>query len=159
MSNHWFDEAFKFTVGEEGGFQNDPKDPGNWSGGDIGKGECRGTKFGISARAYPMLDIKNLKIEDAKLIFETDYWKKAGCDKLNYPLNIIVCDNAYHSGVSAALSNLKQYPDWKDLIIERIEDMLDIVDKRPTSLKYLKGWVRRTIRLYRDCLYNEHPLS
>ena len=155
----WFDEAFKFTVGEEGGYQNDPKDPGNWSGGDIGKGECRGTKYGISARAYPMLDIKNLKIEDAKLIFETDYWKKSGCDKLNYPLNIIVCDNAYHSGVSAALSNLKQYPDWKDLIVERIEDMLDIVEKRPTSLKYLKGWVRRAVRLYRDCSYNEHPLS
>lgn len=155
----WFDEAFKFTVGEEGGFQADYDDPGNWTGGDIGKGELRGTKYGISARAFPMLDIKNIQLEDAKLIFKKKYWDEAGCDRLPYPLNMIVADNAYHSGVSAARENLRQYPDWKDLIVERIEDMVDIVDRRPTSLKYLKGWIRRALRLYRAVGYNEHPVS
>lgn len=155
----WLDEAFNFTVGKEGGYQCDPDDVGNWTGGAKGKGELRGTKYGVSARAYPMLNIKDLTIDDAKIIFEKDYWKKAGCDKLAYPLNVIVCDNAYHSGVGAALENLRQYPDWKDLIVERIEDMLDIVDRRPTSLKYLKGWSRRVVGLYRQALYNEHPIT
>lgn len=156
------DEAFAFTVGEEGGFQCDPDDSGNWTGGKVGAGELRGTKYGVSAAAYPMLDIKNLSLEDAKLIFEKDYWKKAGCDKLTAPLDIIVCDNAYHSGVSAALENLRQYPDWKDLIVERMEDMCDAVDKRSTSLKYLKGWIRRAIKLYRKILEAQpvqHPIT
>lgn len=157
--NAWFDEAFKFTVGEEGGFQADYNDRGNWTGGEIGKGELRGTKYGVSAAAFPMLDIKNLTIEDAKLIFEREYWKKAGCDKLNYPLNIIVADNAYHSGVAAAVENLRQYPDWKDLIMERIEDMTDIVKKKRVTEKYLLGWVTRAKNLYRSVGYNEHPIS
>ncbi|MEK6760103.1 MAG: glycosyl hydrolase 108 family protein [Deltaproteobacteria bacterium] len=153
------DEAFKFTVGEEGGYQCDPSDPGNWTGGDIGKGECRGTKYGVSARAYPMLIIKDITVEDAKLVFRQDYWLPAGCDKLSYPLCLVVADNAYHSGVGAALQNLRQYPDWRDLIIERIEDMVDIVDRRPTSLKYLKGWVKRCVALYRLASGNEHPIN
>lgn len=142
-----FNEAFEFTVGHEGGYVNDPVDPG---------GE---TKYGISKRAYPMLNIKDLSIEDAKLIYEKDYWQAAGCDRLSYPLNLIVFDNAVHSGVKAALDNLRQYPDWRDLIVERIEDMLDIVERRPASLKYLKGWIRRAVALYRKGLYIEHPIS
>jgi lysozyme family protein len=46
----------------EGGYVNDPKDPG---------GE---TKFGISARAYPKIDIKNLTSDDAKTIFLKDFF-------------------------------------------------------------------------------------
>jgi lysozyme family protein len=40
-----FDEAFDKLIDHEGGYVNDPKDPG---------GE---TKFGISKRQYPTLDI------------------------------------------------------------------------------------------------------
>lgn len=142
-----FDEAFEFTVGHEGGYVNDPVDPG---------GE---TKYGISKKSYPMLNIKDLSIEDAKLIYEKDYWMPAGCDRLPYPLNLVVFDNAVHSGVKAALDNLRLYPDWRDLIVERIEDMLDIVERRPASLKYLKGWIRRTVGLYRKAHSTGHPIS
>ena len=60
MSN--FDRAFRFLIGEEGGYVNDPADPG---------GE---TKFGISKRAYPQLDIKSLTLDQAKAIYRRDYW-------------------------------------------------------------------------------------
>lgn len=33
----------------------DANDPGNWTGGEIGKGECKGTNYGISAASYPDL--------------------------------------------------------------------------------------------------------
>lgn len=46
----------------EGGYVNDPNDPG---------GE---TKFGISKRSYPHLDIKNLTEDDAKKIFIEDFF-------------------------------------------------------------------------------------
>ena len=48
-------------IEREGGYVNDPDDPG---------GE---TKFGISKRAYPHLDIKNLTEEHAADIYYNDY--------------------------------------------------------------------------------------
>lgn len=57
-----FDESFDILLGHEGGYVNNPKDPG---------GE---TNWGISKRAYPHLDIKNLTREQAKAIYRSDYW-------------------------------------------------------------------------------------
>lgn len=69
-----FDEAFARLVDHEGGFTENPKDDGNWTGGREGVGELRGTKYGISAAAYPALDIRNLTIGEAKSIYARDYW-------------------------------------------------------------------------------------
>lgn len=69
-----FDEAFMEVVGSEGCFSDDRRDPGNWTCGVVGKGELKGTKFGISAASYPYLDICNLTLEDAKEIYLRDYW-------------------------------------------------------------------------------------
>lgn len=69
-----FDKAFERIVGHEGGFDDNPKDRGNWTSGTIGVGELRGTKYGIAAHVYPHLDIKNLTLEDAKTIYLRDYW-------------------------------------------------------------------------------------
>lgn len=69
-----FDKAFEVALGHEGGFTDDPRDDGNWTGGKRGVGECRGTKFGISAKTYPHLDIKNLTVDDAKAIYLVEWW-------------------------------------------------------------------------------------
>ena len=71
MTTAVFNLMFDKLIGAEGGFQNDPKDRGNWTSGIIGKGECKGTKYGVSAMAYPDLDIENLTIEQAKKIIMT----------------------------------------------------------------------------------------
>ena len=47
-----FDWIFDFVVASEGGFTDNPADPGNWTSGRVGSGICRGTKFGISAAAH-----------------------------------------------------------------------------------------------------------
>ena len=65
-----FDNAFDRVIGHEGGYVNNSKDPG---------GE---TKYGISKRAYPTLDIKSLTLADAKAIYKRDYWDRAQCDAL-----------------------------------------------------------------------------
>lgn len=67
-----FDQAFERLVDtdHEGGYVNNPADPG---------GE---TKYGISRRAYPGEDIKNLTLDRAKEIYRRDYWGPAGCDAL-----------------------------------------------------------------------------
>ena len=47
--NENFDKAFDWVMKWEGIFSDDPNDPGNWTGGQPGKGILKGTKFGISA--------------------------------------------------------------------------------------------------------------
>jgi lysozyme family protein len=49
----------------EGGFQNRVDDPGNWRDGKL-----VGTKFGISAKAFPAEDIQALTIDRAEDLYE-----------------------------------------------------------------------------------------
>lgn len=68
--------AFTITTdtNHEGGFQKDPDDSGNWTGGKVGVGELRGTNFGISAAEFPSLDIENLTRDRAIEIYASRYW-------------------------------------------------------------------------------------
>lgn len=77
-----FDQAVAFVLAEkiEGGYVNDPRDPG---------GE---TKFGISKRSYPREDIKALTRDRAITIYKRDYWDKPGCDKLPPKLAVALFD-------------------------------------------------------------------
>lgn len=73
-----FDKAFDRLIGHEGKFTDNPKDDGNWTGGKQGRGELKGTKFGIAANTYPHLDIKNLTVAQAKEIYREDFWDVIG---------------------------------------------------------------------------------
>src|SRR5215469_8651151 len=53
----------------EGGFQYRDDDPGNFTP----SGEKKGTKYGISAAAYPNEDIKNLTKQRAAELYQKDY--------------------------------------------------------------------------------------
>ena len=90
-----FDEAFEALIGHEGGYVNDPRDPG---------GE---TKYGISKRAYPGTDIKNLTLDAAKAIYRRDYWAPAGCDSLPAAVRFDVFDAAVNSGLGQAIRFLQ----------------------------------------------------
>ena len=70
----------------EGGYVNDPRDPG---------GE---TNLGISKRSYPHLDIKALTREDAEEIYRRDYWMKSGANELPWPLCLTHFDFAVNAG-------------------------------------------------------------
>jgi lysozyme family protein len=63
-----FDQAFDALIKEEGGYVNDADDHG---------GE---TKYGISQRSYPEIDIKSLTLEDAKAIYKKDFWDNLNLD-------------------------------------------------------------------------------
>ena len=62
------------VFGHEGGLQCDPGDPGNWTGGRVGKGRSGCTKYGIATVSYPREDIKHLSIQRAALLYERDFW-------------------------------------------------------------------------------------
>ena len=62
LRRRMFDKAIEIILKHEGGYVNDPDDPG---------GE---TKFGITKRNYPTLNIKSLTVEQVKEIYRRDYW-------------------------------------------------------------------------------------
>ena len=69
-----FTIAVNLTLIREGGFENNPNDSGNWTGGKVGEGELKGTKYGISAAEFPTLDIVNLTEAEAQVIYKSKYW-------------------------------------------------------------------------------------
>lgn len=88
--------ASQFIIFAEGGLVEDPTDPGGL------------TNFGISRRAYPDLDIRNLTVDGALDIYHRDYWLKASCDKLPYPLDLLVFDTAVNEGIAESITTLQR---------------------------------------------------
>lgn len=88
-----FDEAFDRLVSHEGGYVNNPADPG---------GE---TKFGISKRSYPNVDIKNLTLDGAKEIYRRDFWNVV--DTAHAAVKFQAFDFAVNSGITTALRKLQ----------------------------------------------------
>jgi lysozyme family protein len=65
-----FEQAVGMVLAHEGGYVNDPVDPG---------GE---TKYGISKRSYPHLDIASLTKAQAEDIYYQDWWLRLRCNEI-----------------------------------------------------------------------------
>lgn len=91
-----FVKSVDIVLQKEGGYVNDPKDPG---------GE---TKYGISKRSYPDVDIKNLNIDKAKQIYYNDYWLSVKADKLPYQVALCVFDSAVNLGVDRTVKIMQE---------------------------------------------------
>jgi lysozyme family protein len=91
-----FETAIDHILRHEGGYVNDPRDPG---------GE---TNWGISKRAYPDVNIKGLTREGAKAIYRRDYWDRCRCDQLPLMLRLPVFDMAVNQGAIAACKTLQR---------------------------------------------------
>lgn len=103
-----FDLSFMALLSHEGGLSMDAEDRGNWTGGTIGEGELRGTKYGISAAAYPGEDIAGLTLERVRLLYKRDYWGPAGCDLVPDAIKFDLFDAAVNSGVHGAVRMLQR---------------------------------------------------
>lgn len=97
-----FDFCFEEVIGHEGGFTNRRTDPGNWTGGRVGVGALKGTKYGIASHSYPNLDIVNLTLGEAKEIYYNDYYRTSGADLCIPGIDLAVFDAAVNTGVGRA---------------------------------------------------------
>lgn len=91
-----FEKAFQFVILQEGGYVNDNRDPG------------LETKYGISKRSYPAVDIKALTLEQAQAIYQRDYWQAASCERMPPKIAIAVFDAAVHHGPKTAIKLLQR---------------------------------------------------
>lgn len=146
-----FDKAFEILIGHEGGYSLDPHDRG---------GE---TKYGISKRAYPHIDIANLTLAQAKAIYRNDYWDKAKCSSLPPDLALLVFDAAVNNGVGAAIRWLQRAAgvvadgiigpqtiaaSFSSGVAARFHAMrVDAMTKMPTWPNHGRGWTKRLAAL------------
>lgn len=85
-----FDECLSVILDLEKGPTNDPRDPGGL------------TKFGISQRNHPDVDIMNLTKEKEEEIYRSEYWNPIHGDALPRGIDLLVFDAAVNQGVKAA---------------------------------------------------------
>lgn len=149
-----FDRALAFVLEHEGGYVNDPADPG---------GE---TNLGISRRAYPEEDIKGMTKARAAEIYRADYWRPARCEALPAPLALAVFDSAVNMGVAAAAQLLQraigaevdgligpntlaraEEADPRQAATDLLAWRLARYARLDTSPTYMRGWSRRVLAL------------
>ncbi len=130
LQDKQFNTCITFVLEREGGYVNDPKDPG---------GE---TKYGISKKAWPYLDIKNLKEENAKVLYYQSYWI-AVADNLPWPLNLCVFDCAVNQGSKKARQFLRETSDWTRYLEIRKIHYLTLIQAKPELDRFRKGWLNR----------------
>lgn len=151
-TNSIFPRAVANVLEHEGGYVNDPDDPG---------GE---TNFGISKRAYPNLDIKALDLGAATDIYRRDYWAPIKGDQLPPDVAIYLLDTAVNIGVGRAVRMLQTAVGvLADGVVGPATinaskapgtlQRLDVARLRyyrslPAFVKYGKGWTRRAAETF-----------
>ena len=97
-----FDPAFDRLIGNEGGYANNPADPG---------GE---TNWGIAKRFHPGVDIKSLTRDQAKEIYRVEFWQAGQMDQYNGAIGFQVFDAAVNHGIQTAIRMLQRAADVAD---------------------------------------------
>lgn len=127
------------------------------------------TKWGVSQRAFPKLDIPSLTKEKAMEIYKENYWTPCKCEMLNCSLQYIMFDTAVNMGVKTSITILQQTmgisTDGKfgpntmvasfnctkeKYALYRMFRYANIVDNNPSQVKFLEGWMNRVKTIVED---------
>jgi lysozyme family protein len=162
-------EALVFTLKWEGGFTNNPLDPGG------------PTNFGIIQSRYDQYrnskklsrrSVKDITEAEYTEIYDTYYWEPVRAKWLDGTLGLALFDTAVNMGVGGALRRLQislEVPltgTWTQAISDHIHesDQLDLainicklriakryerIKERPDQKVFLKGWLNRDNALLR----------
>lgn len=137
-----------FIFKEEGGLSLIRADRGNWTGGAVGKGQLKGTKYGIAAHSHPNLDIQNLSKDQATILYANEYWGPSGCPALPAGVDLQIFDHSVNAGVSrgkahaAATGDMAPQPRIKAIAARRASWYRGIKD----FSRFGKVWLGRVAR-------------
>lgn len=138
------------VLSNEGGYVNNPSDPG---------GE---TKFGIAKRSYPAVDILNLTRDGAIAIYERDFWQRVQGDSLPHQFAFQALDAAVNHGIGNAVRWMQRAAgvaddgvigpatlaavsraEPADLVLAFNAERLEFYAKLQTFDAFGRGWTRR----------------
>jgi len=156
-----FDSAFYQLIGYEGGSAEDAGDRGGQ------------TRWGISKRSYPTVDVLNLTLEQAKQIYLRDYWRPLRLDQVrDQNVAAEIFEQAVNFGLRGAAQNLQSALNYLGLGVRRdgsvgpetlaavnqLKDAkallktlngvqlmryFEIVSADPAQKRFARGWLRR----------------
>lgn len=161
IKENFFSLALSIVLEYEGGgiTHKHEKDPGGL------------TKWGISKKAYPHLDIQNLTLDQASDIYFDDYWEPIWADKL--PIGVALCmfDTAVNMGLSSSVKMIQRVVGVdddgimgpitcnsirarakrseqeliKDFIAQRVIEYNKRIKRNDDLEVFQRGWFRRSI--------------
>jgi lysozyme family protein len=163
-----YDEALKFTLGEEGGYVDDPRDKGGATNRGVTQGVYDAWR---EAKARPSQDVRLMEYAEVEDLYRERYWEPGHCGELPARLGVVHFDWCVNHGVKGALLTLQQTlgvtPDgaWGpktaaaaassppaagmryDML--RGQWYLKRVAEAPDQAAFLPGWLARVVRLDR----------
>lgn len=142
--------AISRVLGNEGGYVDDPNDPG---------GE---TNWGISKREYPDVDVAGLTRDEAMAIYNHDFWMPLRGAALPDSVAYQVLDFAVNSGIQTAIRALQKSAGVAadgvpgpvtmaalhkasphDLLARFLAERLDFITRLKHWPEFGRGWTRR----------------
>jgi lysozyme family protein len=168
-----FARSLAFTLKFEGGYSDNPRDPGG------------ATNLGITQHAleyfrdHPVTkdDVKALKLDEAAKIYRQNYWNSVCCDQMPAGIDMCLFDLAVNSGylktikiLQAALGiyvngilteqtlSMAQKADPHLLISAICQRRLSFLQRLATFATFGRGWSARVVALEREAK-NLAPLS
>jgi lysozyme family protein len=151
MAQSSFDKVMAFVLHEEGGYVNDPHDPGG------------ATNLGVTQRVYNgyririgkgVATVKGISMPEAAEIYRTSYWHTIHGDELPVGIDLCVMDAAVNSGpgqaakwlqacVGAPIDGFIGHVTLSRAMVtrDRIALVNALCDRRLTFMQGLKAWV------------------
>ena len=149
------------TIEEEGGYQADPTDLGNYTK-ENRQGKLLGTNMGITPREwakYKRVGVDTLTADDMKNIthdeavgFYQDRFERFGVD--NYPVEVqyqIFDMTTLHGGWRKIVRDAEARPGGvtnNNLVEARLDYFDALINRKPELVKYKNGWYARAERFY-----------
>jgi lysozyme family protein len=167
-----YDDALPEILYNEGGYSNDPQDPG----GATNKGITQST-YDSYRKAHTLEQRSVLYIQDQEVagIYRANYWHDGRCDLLPAGVNLVHFDFCVNSGITQAcktlqgvvgqtrdgiigpktLAAISAYGNRRlvtDYTQARRSFYSGLAASRPALSKFLKSWISRTDRIERKAL-------
>jgi len=166
-----FYQAYPFVVRVEGGYVNDPDDPGGATNRGITQVRYDAWR---RANGKPAQDVRLLSGAEAELFYHHDVWVPAKCDALPWPVSLCHFDAAVNHGTMGAAKLLQRATGVADdgkigpltlaavgtmpvpllvarLLFTRLDYYEAIAMGRKKSRKFLLAWLSRVNALRDRC--------
>jgi len=153
-----FDHSLDLVLKSEGGFVNNPKDPG----GMTNLGVTASTWANFKGRNTNEKEMRSLTRDDVAPLYEKKYWDACKCDELPSGVDYLVFDFAVNSGPGRSVKILQRalglpedgaigpvtlqnidVMDKTELISRFSDAKKQFYESLPTFATFGKGWLKR----------------
>lgn len=136
-----FNDCLTRLLKDEGGFTNDPRDPGG------------ATNFGITLKDYQLYinkngtasSVRDMTVDQAKTIYKSKYWDALDCDNLPSGVDYTCFDYGVNSGLGRPRKDLVKFKGLTGAaLINAINDeRMSFLRSLRTFSTFGNGWTRR----------------